>query len=92
VAHHHPGDWSDWLPLATLVHNMRRHSLLKITLAQVLLGYNPRVLPLISTLSSNDLIENRLDSLKTLRDLARTAINLQVTHLTTPDPTFKVGQ
>jgi transposase InsO family protein len=41
VAHHHPGDWSDWLPLATLMHNTRRHSLLKITPAQALLGYNP---------------------------------------------------
>jgi hypothetical protein len=92
VAHHHPGDWSNWLPLATIVHNTRKHSLLKVTPAQVLLGYNPQVLPLVTTPSSNDLIENCLDSLKALRELACTAINLQATRLATPDPMFKVGQ
>jgi hypothetical protein len=51
-------DWSDWLPIASLVHNSRINATIKIAPLQALLGYLPQLTPEATPLSSNQRVEN----------------------------------
>jgi hypothetical protein len=52
-------DWSDWLPIASLVHNSRTNATIKIAPLQALLGYLPQLTPEMTPLLSNQRVENR---------------------------------
>jgi Integrase zinc binding domain/RNase H-like domain found in reverse transcriptase len=52
-------DWSEWLAIASLVHNTRINATIKMAPLQALLGYLPRVTAEERTQSSNQRVEDR---------------------------------
>ena len=82
-------DWSEWLPIASLVHNSRINATTKIAPLQALLGYLPRLTIRENTLSSNQRVEERAEEMTKCREQARTAL-AQCAH-TTPCPQFTSG-
>jgi hypothetical protein len=70
-----PEDWTQWLALASAVHNNRRNTTTGLSPNQILLGYEPQLTPDISEPSNNDLAEERVKKLMENRDQATRAIN-----------------
>jgi hypothetical protein len=52
-------DWSDWLPIASLVHNTQINATIKIAPIQALIGYLPETTPSHTPLSTNQRVEER---------------------------------
>ena len=82
-------DWSDWLPVATAVHNSWVNSTTGTTPIQALLGYLPRLNPDDTPLSSNQRVEDRGQQMMERRQQAREALNR--TAQTTPERQYDVG-
>ena len=70
-----PQDWTQWLALASAVHNNRRNATTGLSPNQILLGYEPRLTPETSPPSNNDLVEEHIRKLMENRDQATRAIN-----------------
>ena len=70
-----PEDWTQWLALATAVHNNRRNVMTGLSPNQILLGYEPQLTPKTSAPSNNDLAEEQIKKLMENRDQATKAIN-----------------
>jgi hypothetical protein len=70
-----PQDWTQWLALASAVHNNRRNATTGLSPNQILLGYRPQLTPEASTPSNNDLAEEHVRKLMENRDQATRAIN-----------------
>ena len=70
-----PEDWTQWLALASAVHNNRRNATTGLSPNQILIGYEPQLTPEISAPSNNDLVEERIRKLMENRDQATKAIN-----------------
>ena len=70
-----PEDWTQWLALASAVHNNRRNTTTGLSPNQILLGYEPKLTPEISPPSNNDLAEQHIEKLMGNRDQATRAIN-----------------
>ena len=70
-----PEDWTQWLALASAVHNNRRNATTGLSPNQILLGYEPQLTPGTSEPSNNDLVEERVKKLMENRDQATRAIN-----------------
>ena len=70
-----PQDWTQWLALASAVHNNRRNTTTGLSPNQVLLGYKPQLTPKTSEPSNNDLAEEHVRKLMENRDQATRAIN-----------------
>ena len=68
-------DWTQWLALASAVHNNRRNATTGLSPNQILLGYEPQLTPGTSAPSNNDLAEERIRKLMENRDQATNAIN-----------------
>ena len=56
-------DWSEWLAIASLVHNSRINATIKMAPLQALLGYFPRLTTEASTLSTNQRVEERAEEM-----------------------------
>jgi hypothetical protein len=70
-----PEDRTQWLTLATAVHNNRKNATTRLSPNQILLGYEPQLTPETSVPSNNDLVEERVKKLMKNRDQATNAIN-----------------
>jgi hypothetical protein len=70
-----PQDWTQWLALASVVHNNRRNTTTGLSPNQILLGYEPQLTPETSPPSNNDLAEERIRKLMENSDQATRAIN-----------------
>jgi hypothetical protein len=70
-----PKDWTQWLALASAVHNNRRNTTTGLLPNQILLGYKPLLTPETSPPSNNDLAEEHIRKLMENRDQATKAIN-----------------
>jgi hypothetical protein len=55
-----PKDWTQWLTLATAVHNNRRNETTKLSPNQILLGYNTVLDPGVTPLSNNKIAKERV--------------------------------
>jgi hypothetical protein len=53
-----PEDWTEWLTIATAVHNNRQNATTKLSPNQVLLGYDIRLIPATTDESNNGLVED----------------------------------
>jgi hypothetical protein len=53
-----PEDWMHWLAIASVVHNNWRNETTGLSPNQILLGYEPAVMPLELTLSINEAVED----------------------------------
>jgi hypothetical protein len=70
-----PEDWTQWLALASAVHNNRRNATTGLSPNQILLGYEPQLTPGASVPSNNDLAEEWIRKLMENRNQATNAIN-----------------
>jgi hypothetical protein len=83
-------DWSDWLGIATMVHNNHKNATINIAPSEALLGYAPRLHPTDPPPSLNQHVEDRKQTALERRAQAIEAIN-RTAHQT-PPPWFQVGQ
>jgi hypothetical protein len=70
-----PEAWSQWLPLATLIHNNRQNATTKISPNNILIGYEPIELTLMPPPSGNETTEQRIGQMKEFRKQATNALN-----------------
>jgi hypothetical protein len=70
-----PEDWTQWLALATAVHNNRKNTTTRLSPNQILLGYEPQLTPKTSAPLNNDLAEERIKKMMENKDQATNAIN-----------------
>jgi len=80
-----PEDWTEWLSMATAVHNNRRNTTTGTSPNQVLLGYDIPLIPDHMGLSNNEGAEKRLDIMKERREQAIEALNLMANKTPTPE-------
>jgi hypothetical protein len=83
-------DWSNWLGIATMVHNNHKNATINIAPSEALLGYTPRLHPVDPPPSLNQHIEDRKQTALKRHAQAIEAINR--TTRQTPMPQFQVGQ
>src|SRR5712672_637440 len=84
-------DWSQWLTVATAVHNDHVNSTLGVAPSEVLLGYRPTLAPNQNALTNNQTAEQRLEILHQRRAQAIAAINKVANRDMAPDGKFKEG-
>ena len=68
-------DWSQWLTVASAVHNDHVNATLGVTPSEVLLGYRPTLHPDQSVTTNNQVVEQRLDLMHQKCAQAIAAIN-----------------
>jgi len=73
-------DWSQWLTIATAVHNDRTNETLGMTPNEALLGYRPTLFPTQPIETSNELAKSCIDLLHQKRAQAIDAINSTAKH------------
>ena len=82
-------DWSEWLPLATAVHNGRVNATLGIAPTQALLGYFPLLDPLAPPLTTNPRTEERAEQAAKFQQLAQEMLNKTANWI--PPDQFKIS-
>src|SRR6266567_694451 len=87
-----PEDWTHWLPIASAVHNNRRNSTTGLSPNQILLGYDITPNPEAEFQSSNETVEERLETMKQKREQAIEALNEAARKSGTPTAQYKKGQ
>jgi hypothetical protein len=70
-----PNDWTQWLAIATVVHNNQKNETTSLLPNQILLGYELTLHPSEGTLSNNEAAETRIKSMIEKRTQAIDAIN-----------------
>jgi len=70
-----PKDWTQWLALATTVHNNRKNSTTGLLPNQIILGYNLKLNPAITIPSTNETTEERVRLMEERRAQATAALN-----------------
>jgi hypothetical protein len=70
-----PEDWTHWLALAAAVHNNRKNSTTGLSPNQILLGYEPKLIPSETPPSNNITAQQRVETLLEKRAQAVDAIN-----------------
>jgi hypothetical protein len=70
-----PEDWTEWLSIASAVHNNQRNTTTRLSPNQILLGYEIRLFPSEQDASNNQAVENRLKQIMEKRAQAVDALN-----------------
>jgi len=91
VANAQQGDWSQWLTVASAVHNDHINATLGVTSSEVLLGYQPTLHPDQNVTTNNQMVEQRLETLHQKRAQAIVAINKVANWSPAPEGRFKEG-
>src|SRR6266850_8092526 len=86
-----PEDWTEWLSMATAVHNNQKNVTTGISPNQVLLGYDIPLIPDHMGLSNNKGAEQQLDIMKKRREQAIKALNLMANKTPTPEAHYKIN-
>ena len=68
-------DWSDWLAVATLVHNNSANATTGFFLSQLLVGWEPPLTPEQGTKLNNLMAEQHVENLWNNRTMAIKALN-----------------
>ena len=55
--------WTDWILIATAIHNNRRNATTKLSPNQILLGYKTKLIPTGTGESTNETMEQRLETM-----------------------------
>src|SRR6202008_1738187 len=84
-----PEHWSEWLPLATAIHNNRNNATIKMSPSKALIGYEIPLHPDQWQGTNNDAIESYADRAKRFRSQAIVAIN-QATRSTPIQSSYQV--
>ena len=91
VTSQHPEDWTNWLALATAVHNNRRNATIGLSPSQVLLGIEPPLVPQEETPTGNQLAEERVKLMKQHRREAIDALQQAAGKIPEPSRVFMKG-
>ena len=87
-----PEAWTDWISIATAIHNNRRNATTKLSPNQILLGYETTLIPTGTGESTNEATERRLETMIKKRLAAIDAIN-HVAKARAPIPSqYKIGK
>ena len=70
-----PEDWSDWLAIATAVHNNWKNSTTSLSPNQILLGIEPILHPSEHHKTNNEAVERRIKRMEEAWEQATRAIN-----------------
>jgi len=84
-------DWSQWLTVASTVHNDHVNTTLGVAPSEVLLGYRPTLHPDQNVPSNNLTVEQHMEVLHRKHAQAIAAINKVVNQAHTPEERFKEG-
>src|SRR5712671_470513 len=84
-------DWSQWLSIATAVHNDRTNDTLGMSPNEALLGYRPRLFPAQPVPTLNESAEKQISTLHQKRAQATMAINHAAKTSSTPKDVFKLN-
>jgi len=79
VTSQHPQDWTEWLSIASAVHNNRRNATTGLSPNQILLSYDPLLHPARIPATANQTAEDRVTEMIARRKEAVDALN-QVAH------------
>ena len=82
-----PKDWSDWLAIATAVHNNWKNSTTGLSPNQILLGMEPMLHPSEHYGMNNEAVERRVERMEEEQEQATRAINKKAT--ITPPAQYK---
>ena len=86
-----PKAWTDWIAIATAVHNNRQNATTKLSPNEILLGYEMELIPTETTELTNEATERRLEIMIEKRLAAINAIN-QMAKTKAPIPSqYKEG-
>ena len=86
-----PEAWTDWISIATAIHNNRRNATTKLSPNQILLGYETTLIPTGTGESTNEATERRLETMIEKRLAAIDAIN-HMARARAPIPSqYKIG-
>jgi len=86
-----PKDWTQWLALATAVHNNRKNLTTGLSPNQIILGYNLKLNPAITTPSVNETTEERIRLMEERRAQATAALNQVAEKSGTPSAQYQIG-
>jgi len=86
-----PKDWTQWLALATAVHNNRKNSTTGLSPNQIILGYDLKLNPAITTPSINETTEERVRLMEERRSQATAALNQIAEKSGTPLAQYSTG-
>ena len=70
-----PEAWTNWISIATAIHNNRRNATTKLSPNQILLGYETKLIPTETGESTNEAMERRLETMIKKRLAAIDTIN-----------------
>ena len=70
-----PNEWAKWLSIASAVHNNRRNTTTGLSPNQVLLGYEPTLIPSSTPVTTNQTTEDRVRSMIDRRKQAIDTLN-----------------
>jgi len=87
-----PKDWTQWLALATAVHNNRKNSTTGLSPNQIILGYNLKLNPAITTPSINETTEERIRLMEERRAQATAALNQVAEKSGTPSAQYNTRE
>ena len=86
-----PEAWTDWISIATAIHNNRQNATTKLSPNQILLGYETKLIPTGTGESTNEATERRLEMMIEKRLAAINAIN-HMAKVRAPIPSqYKIG-
>ena len=71
----HPEDWTAWISIASIVHNNQWNITIKLSPNQVLLGYEPTLVPSDRITTTNETVESRIEIMIKRRQEAIKALN-----------------
>ena len=71
----HPEDWTNWISIATIVHNNRRNATTRLSPNQIMLGYKPILTPETKIETTNQTAEDRIKTMLQRRQEAIQALN-----------------
>jgi len=86
-----PKDWTQWLALATAIHNNRKNSTTGLSPNQIILGYDLKLNPVITTPSINETMEERIRLMEERRAQATAALNQVAEKSGTPLAQYNTG-
>jgi hypothetical protein len=92
ITAHDQKNWSQWLPLATAVHNNKKNASLGFVPNEVLWGQSAVLIPSHNKETPNQTVEERITELRQRHALATDAINQATQSRNTIVPTFKEGE
>jgi hypothetical protein len=86
-----PKDWTQWLDIASVVHNNQRNVTTSLLPNQILIGYKLTLLPSVTPPSNNKTAEERIKNLMGNHAIATDVINQATKGNRTMEKQYNIG-